>query len=135
MRSHTSLIQVAGRAARNVNGTVIMYADTVTGSMKKAIDETNRRRACQLEFNKTHNIKPKTIEKAVRESIESYRKAKELIQEATGETETEFDVRNVINELEEDMKNAAKNLQFEKAIIFRDQIKELKKKVESGDRK
>jgi len=135
LRSHTSLIQVAGRAARNINGTVIMYADTVTGSMKKTIDETERRRDLQLEFNKTHNITPKTIEKAVRDSLESYKKARELIQEATGESDTEFDARSVISELEGDMEEAAKNLQFEKAIVFRDQIKELKKRIESGDRK
>ncbi|MBL7158494.1 MAG: excinuclease ABC subunit UvrB [Candidatus Omnitrophica bacterium] len=129
LRSHTSLIQVAGRAARNINGTVIMYADTITGSMRKTIDETKRRRHLQLEFNKTHNITPKTIEKAVRDSIESYKKAKELIREATGESETEFDARSVISELEGDMEEAAKNLQFEKAILFRDQIKELKKRI------
>ena len=129
LRSHTSLIQVAGRAARNVNGTVIMYADTITRSMRKTIDETNRRRELQLEFNKTHNIKPSTIKKAVKEGIESYRKARELIQEVTGEYDGEYELRNVLNQLEEDMQEAARNLQFEKAIVFRNQIKALEKKL------
>ncbi|MBL7155664.1 MAG: excinuclease ABC subunit UvrB [Candidatus Omnitrophica bacterium] len=129
LRSHTSLIQVAGRAARNVNGTVIMYADTVTKSMKNAIDETNRRREIQTVFNKEHGITPQTVKKAVRDSIESYKRAKELIKEVAGEYDEEYELRNVINDLEEDMKEAARNLQFEKAIVLRDQIKEIEKRL------
>ncbi|MGB2706427.1 MAG: excinuclease ABC subunit UvrB [Candidatus Omnitrophota bacterium] len=135
LRSHTSLIQVAGRAARNINGTVIMYADNMTRSMEKTIGETQRRRKIQLEFNKTHNITPKTIQKAVKESIESYRRAKELIKDVTGVYDDEYELRSVIGELEGDMQEAARNLQFEKAILFRDQIKALNRKLKSAKRR
>ncbi|MBN1354519.1 MAG: excinuclease ABC subunit UvrB [Candidatus Omnitrophica bacterium] len=129
LRSHTSLIQTAGRAARNVNGTVIMYADSVTRSMELAINETNRRRAIQVEYNKKHNITPTTIKKAVKESIESYRTAKELIVKISGEDDDEYELRNIISDLEEDMKVAARNLQFEKAIVLRDQIRAIEKRL------
>ncbi|OGW76048.1 MAG: excinuclease ABC subunit B [Omnitrophica bacterium RBG_13_46_9] len=129
LRSHTSLIQVAGRAARNVNGTVIMYADNITESMRRAIEETNRRRELQIEFNRKYHITPTTIKKAVKESIESYRKARDLIKDVTGEYDDEYELRNIIAQLEEDMLTAARNLQFEKAIVFRDQVKALKKKI------
>jgi len=133
LRSHTALIQVAGRAARNVNGSVIMYADKMTDAMKRTIMETERRRKLQLEFNKKNNITPRTIKKAVKESIEAYKKAKELIQDVTGEHDDEYELRAVVNDLEEDMKQAARNLQFEKAIVFREQIKALTKKVKHED--
>lgn len=129
LRSSTSLIQVAGRAARNINGTVIMYADNMTNSMKQAIRETNRRRKAQLEFNEKHNIKPASIKKAIREGIESYRKAREIITRVAGETQDEYEIASLISELEEDMKVAARNLQFEKAIVLREQLKELKRKI------
>ena len=129
LRSATSLIQVAGRAARNINGTVIMYADNMTDSMKRAMRETNRRRKVQLEFNEKHNIKPETIKKAIREGIESYKKAREIITSVAGETQDEYEIASLISELEEDMKVAARNLQFEKAIVLREQVKELKKKL------
>ena len=132
LRSQTSLTQVAGRAARNVNGTVIMYADNITRSMKLAIDETSRRRKIQLAFNEEHNITPTTIKKAIREGIKSYKKAKELILEVAGEHEDEYELRSVIDELERDMYIAARNLQFEKAIVLRDRAKELGKKVKHG---
>ncbi len=129
LRSHNSLIQVAGRAARNVNGTVIMYADNITRSMRKTIEETQRRRKLQIEFNKKHNITPKTIKKAVRDSIESYRRAKELIKDVAGVYDDEYELRSVMDKLEDDMLQSARNLQFEKAIVFRDQIKALKRKL------
>ena len=129
LRSRTSLIQVAGRAARNINGTVIMYADNLTKSMEFAINETNRRRKLQTEFNRKNNITPRTIEKAVREGIESYKRAKEVMLEVTGEEQGEYEIRDVINELEKDMQEAARNLQFEKAIVLRDQVKTLKRKL------
>jgi len=135
LRSHTSLIQVSGRAARNVNGTVIMYADNMTRSIQKTIEETDRRREIQIEFNKKHNITPKTIQKAVRESIESYKRAKELIKDVTGVYDDEYELRNVMDELEGDMQEAARNLQFEKAIVFRDQIKALNRKLKSEKRR
>lgn len=128
LRSGTSLIQVAGRAARHINGAVLMYADTITRSMKKAIDETTRRREIQVEFNKKHKITPRTIEKAVKAGIESYKKAREVITGVVGESDEEYDITSLINELQHDMEVAARNLQFERAAILRDQIKELKEK-------
>ncbi len=128
LRSQTSLIQVAGRAARHINGQVLMYADNITKSMKKAIDEGIRRRVIQLEFNKANNITPRSIEKAIREGIESYKKAREVIESVVEETDDEYDVTYLINELQHDMEVAARNLQFERAAILRDQIKELKER-------
>lgn len=128
LRSATSLIQVAGRAARNINGQVVMYADTLTKSMKKAIGEGDRRRKIQLEFNKANNITPRSIEKAVREGIESYKKAREVIEGVVEETDDEYDVTSLVGELQRDMELAARNLQFERAAVLRDQIKELKEK-------
>ncbi|MBL7073536.1 MAG: excinuclease ABC subunit UvrB [Candidatus Omnitrophica bacterium] len=127
LRSWTSLVQVAGRAARNVNGEVILYADNVTRSMKKTIDITNERRKKQLEFNQTHGIKPSTIKKAIKEGVEAYRQAKKIVQDATGESDREYDILEVLTQLEKDMEQAARNLQFERAIIYRDQIAKLKK--------
>ena len=129
LRSGTSLVQVAGRAARNINGEVILYADRITDSMKHAIDTTSVRRERQMEYNKEHDITPKTIMKAVREGIESYRRAKEITADIISETPEEWDIMEVIAELETDMEQAARNLQFEKAIVFRDQIARLKKRL------
>jgi len=126
LRSATSLIQVSGRAARNINGVVIMYADTVTGSMKKAISEGNRRRKIQLEFNKKNDITPRSIQKAIRQGIEDLGDAEEFVQELTGEAKDEYELKKYISELEYEMEMAARNLQFEKAAAIRDKIKELK---------
>ncbi|MCX5696032.1 MAG: excinuclease ABC subunit UvrB [Candidatus Omnitrophica bacterium] len=126
LRSATSLIQVSGRAARNINGKVIMYADTVTGSMKKAIQESNRRRVIQLEFNKTNKINPRSIEKAIKEGIEDLASAEEFVVNLTGEARDEFELRKYISELEYEMELAARNLQFEKAALIRDKIKEMR---------
>ncbi|MCX5666309.1 MAG: excinuclease ABC subunit UvrB [Candidatus Omnitrophica bacterium] len=128
LRSETSLIQVAGRAARHINGEVIMYADRITKSMKKTIDETDRRREIQIAFNTEHNITPRSIEKAVKEGIESYKKAREVIAEVVEENDREYDITSLIGELQHDMEVAARNLQFERAAILRDQIKELKER-------
>lgn len=127
LRSQTSLIQVAGRAARNLNGQVLMYADTVTGSMERAMKEMNRRRKIQMEYNEKHGITPRSIEKAIKEGIESVREAEELVTEVATEDPEEHDVRTLISELEEEMLLAARNLQFEKAAYLRDQIRELEK--------
>jgi excinuclease ABC subunit B len=129
LRSGTSLIQVAGRAARHLNGRVIMYADTITKSMKRAIGESNRRRKIQTAFNEVNKITPRSIEKAVKEGIESYKKAREVIANVVEETEEQYDLTVLIGELQHDMESAARNLQFEKAAILRDQIKELKDKL------
>ncbi len=126
LRSATSLIQVSGRAARNINGAVIMYADTITGSMKKAISESERRRKIQLEFNKINKITPRSIQKAIKQGIEDLEEAGELVQGLTGQTKDEYELNVYISELEYEMELAARNLQFEKAAVFRDKIKEIK---------
>ncbi len=133
LRSGTSLIQVAGRAARHLNGRVIMYADTVTKSMKKATGESSRRREIQVEFNKQNNITPRSIEKAIKDGIESYKKAREIIENVVEETDEMYDVTSLIAELQHDMEASARNLQFEKAAMLRDQIKELKEKYKIGE--
>lgn len=133
LRSATSLIQVAGRAARNVNGKVLLYADKVTGAMKTTVEVTTARREKQIEYNREHGIEPKTVIKAIRDGIETYKQAKEIVKEVTGETEAEYDINEVITQLELDMEQAARNLQFEKAIVYRDQIERLKKALKNGD--
>jgi excinuclease ABC subunit B len=130
LRSTTSLIQVAGRAARNLNGKVLLYADSITGSMAKALKESERRRKLQLAYNQKNKITPKGIEKAIREDLVEWRKARELTMEKTGQKADEYDLASVISELEREMELAARNLQFEKAAALRDEIKRLKKVVE-----
>ena len=125
LRSATSLIQVAGRAARNINGTVVMYADTVTGSMKKAIGESSRRRKIQQEFNAKYKITPRSIQKAIKGGIEDLAEAEEFVQGLTGEAQDEYELRKYIAELEYEMEMAARNLQFEKAAAIRDEIKKI----------
>ncbi|MFO8053145.1 MAG: excinuclease ABC subunit UvrB [Candidatus Omnitrophota bacterium] len=130
LRSATSLIQVAGRCARNINGEVIMYADTVTKSMKKAIEESARRREIQIEYNKKHNITPRSIESAVKEGIEIYLREEEKIYQQLGLDDKEVDLHQIVAQLEKEMYIAAKNLHFEKAAQLRDKIKNLKKAIE-----
>ena len=129
LRSATSLIQVAGRAARHENGTVIMYADTLTGSMERAMRESGRRRELQIEFNKKHGITPRSIQKAIREGIEGLEDAEDLVMQAAGQEPEEYELNRYIAELEYEMELAARNLQFEKAAVIRDKIKELKKNI------
>jgi excinuclease ABC subunit B len=126
LRSATSLIQVAGRAARNINGTVIMYADTLTGSIKNAVSESDRRRKLQLEYNKKNKITPRSIQKAIRQGIEDLEVAEEYVADLTGQNREEYELSRYIAELEYEMELAARNLQFEKAAGIRDKIKELK---------
>jgi len=126
LRSATSLIQVSGRAARNINGAVIMYADTLTGSMKKAISESMRRRKIQIEFNKANNITARTIEKEIKAGIEDLAEADKFVQNLTGLEKDEYELNKYLSELEYEMELAARNLQFEKAALLRDKIKELK---------
>jgi excinuclease ABC subunit B len=127
LRSATSLIQVSDRAARNINGTVIMYADTITGSMKKAIAESNRRRQIQLEFNRMNKITPRSIQKAIKEGIEDLEQTEKFVMDLTGQDKDEYELNKYISELEYEMELAARNLQFEKAAVIRDKIKGLKK--------
>ena len=132
LRSETSLIQTIGRAARNIDGRVIMYADAITESMQKAISETNRRRKIQTEYNIKNGIIPKTVDKAVRPIIEATRAACDelALDSVVLEKEAAYAENNVeqlIAELEKEMKEAAKLLQFEKAAQIRDKIVEIKK--------
>ncbi len=120
LRSERSLIQTIGRAARNASGTVVMYADEITDSMRRAIDETARRRALQIEYNEKHGIIPTTIIKEVRDIIEA------TVIPAPAKTAPE-PVEVLIKRLEEEMTKAAENLEFERAAELRDRIKELKK--------
>ncbi|MBU4149202.1 MAG: excinuclease ABC subunit UvrB, partial [Candidatus Omnitrophica bacterium] len=126
LRSETALIQVSGRAARHIDGQVIMYADTITNSIRKTIEETNRRRSKQLEFNKEHNITPRSIDKAIRNGIESAKKAIEVTLDAAGQTEEEYERESLVAELQRDMELCARNLQFERAAELRDSIKRIK---------
>jgi excinuclease ABC subunit B len=126
LRSETSLIQTIGRAARNVNAKVILYADSVTPAMQKAMDETLRRRAVQLQFNAERGITPQTIKKSIRGSLESEVKARRTAQEAIRANENEFDQTEILRLLEEEMLDAARNLEFERAAQLRDKINEIK---------
>ena len=121
LRSETSLVQIIGRAARNSNGHVIMYADTVTNSMERAINETYRRREIQIAYNEAHGIVPKTITKDVREILEISTKDK------SGKRKMSRDEKQkLIAQLTEEMKSAAKILEFEHAAYLRDKIEKLK---------
>ncbi len=126
LRSETSLIQTIGRAARNAEGTVIMYADAVTPSMRAAIDETERRRAKQDAFNKAHGIVPKTIKKDVRDIIELSPEADKAGRRKDGVRMTESERREEIAKLEKKMREAAKMLEFEYAAVLRDQLIKLR---------
>ncbi len=132
LRSGTALIQTIGRAARNANGKVIMYADRVTDSMKYAIDETNRRRAKQMKYNQEHGIVPISIVKAIHDLTEEM--SSKAVAEMKGEYRTKADksamprneLRQIVHEMEKQMKEAAKNLEFERAAALRDELYELK---------
>ncbi len=126
LRSETSLIQTVGRAARNIDGRVIMYADKMTGSMERAIGETDRRREIQDKFNKEHNITPTSVVKGVRDIIEATKVA-EGEEKYNVKRKNAVDVASYIVELENEMRLAAENLEFEKAARLRDEIKELRK--------
>lgn len=130
LRSETSLIQTIGRAARNVEGHVVMYADRMTDSMRAAIDETNRRRAIQQKYNEDHNITPQSIKKAVRDLISISRViAKEELQfEKDPESMSKAELEKLIGKIEKQMKKAAADLNFEAAAELRDKMAELKKK-------
>jgi excinuclease ABC subunit B len=129
LRSATALIQVGGRAARNLDGTVIMYADTVTASMEKAIRESRRRRVKQIEFNRKYKITPRSIDKAIKKGIEDTEQVQEFVQELTGEPKEQYQLHKYITELEYEMELAARNLQFEKAAEIRDKVKELRNAI------
>jgi excinuclease ABC subunit B len=134
LRSATSLIQTAGRAARHANGRVILYADRLTDSIKVMVAATERRRRIQEAYNARHGITPRGIEKKIVEGIESIKRVRELVREATGLDEDAYDRQAVIADLESEMEEAARNLQFERAILLRDQIRKLRKDTDAPTR-
>jgi excinuclease ABC subunit B len=141
LRSERSLIQIAGRTARNINGKVILYADTITGSMRRMLDETNRRRQKQLEYNEEHGIKPKTIYKTVEEVLAAtavadvragreehgHRARVSIVADSVVRYLTKEQKRDLIEELRNEMTKAAKDLEFERAAELRDEIERLEK--------
>ena len=126
LRSETSLIQTIGRAARNADAKVILYADSITPAMQAAMDETERRRVIQTAYNAEHGITPTTIKKSIRQSIESEVKARKTVREAVRERADDVDTSQLITLLEDEMLQAAQNLEFERAAQLRDKVNELK---------
>lgn len=143
LRSETSLVQTIGRAARNINGLVLLYADTITDSMGRAIDETNRRREVQHAYNVAHGVEPYTIKKEVRETVRSYEVVKELSAQYNSAASTTLlddgtplrleDIPMLVAELERKMKDLAKAMEFEKAAEVRDEIAGLRKLAGLGE--
>ncbi|MGL5330144.1 MAG: excinuclease ABC subunit UvrB [Peptostreptococcaceae bacterium] len=129
LRSETSLIQTVGRAARNENGRVIMYADKITRSMAVTIEETKRRREIQSQYNEENGIVPKTIQKSIRDSIEATKVADEEVVYGIKETDDVDEIKANIATLQEEMMEAAQNLQFERAAELRDKIKQLEERI------
>ncbi|MBR3183158.1 MAG: UvrB/UvrC motif-containing protein, partial [Firmicutes bacterium] len=129
LRTETSLIQTIGRAARNVDGRVIMYADGISKAMKAAIDETDRRRKIQSDYNEAHGITPESVKKSVRSVIEATKVAEKEMEFYKGKAPSELtrkELQDYVRKLEKEMKQAAKDLQFERAAQLRDQIFEYK---------
>jgi len=134
LRSEQALVQTIGRAARHINGQAIMYADTITGSMERAIDETNRRRHVQTEYNAQHGIEPRSIVKEIRDLTDQVRAvAEDRAEYLVGGQLPKEEVTRLIKELEKQMKAAAAELEFEKAALLRDQIFELRQALQDDD--
>jgi excinuclease ABC subunit B len=126
LRSQTSLIQTAGRAARHVNGEVYLFADQVTQSMQALLDITEYRRARQMEYNEQHGITPRSVQRAVQESLHTILKGRQLEEAMVAESGADLSLTDLLRELEQEMLTASANLEFEKAALMRDQIAELK---------
>jgi len=126
LRSETSLIQTAGRAARHLDGKVILYADQITGSMKRMMEVTDKRRAAQLEYNRANNITPTSIQRSIQESLVIEYQGKEIEALVAKESGVDFDIHATLREMEAEMLEAAETLEFERAAMLRDQIKELR---------
>jgi excinuclease ABC subunit B len=126
LRSETSLIQTAGRAARHLNGEVILYADVMTQSIKKFLAVTEKRRQRQIDYNTEHHITPRSVVRAVEESLATYESTRQEADAVLREGGGDIDITSTIQELETEMLKAAEDLKFEKAALLRDQIKELK---------
>ena len=135
LRSETSLIHTIGRAARNAQGHVIMYADTITDSMRAALEETNRRREIQIKYNEEHGITPQTIKKAVRDliSISKVIAKEELRFEKDPESMNRKELEKLIADIQKKMQRAAADLNFEAAAELRDKMIELKKRLQEMD--
>jgi excinuclease ABC subunit B len=135
LRSETSLIQTIGRSARHVNAEVVLYADKITNSMQRAIDETNRRRTLQMEYNAEHGITPETIVKAIRRGIEEEIEARTIARRAVGRDEATDATEEYLSALEAEMLDAAEKLEFERAAALRDKILELRSAAPDGSRR
>jgi excinuclease ABC subunit B len=133
LRSETSLIQTAGRAARHLHGEVILYADVKTQSIQKFLAVSEHRRQRQLEYNRQHGITPRSVSRAVEESLSSYEQTTRQAQAVLNEAGVDIDLSETIRELEEEMLGAANNLEFEKAALLRDQIRELKRALDGTE--
>jgi excinuclease ABC subunit B len=126
LRSQTSLIQTAGRAARHVNGEVVLFADVVTDSMQALINISEYRRAKQMEYNEAHGVTPQTVRRAVQESLHTILRGREIASAVINETGGDFNLTELLRELEDEMQRASANLEFERAALLRDQIMEVK---------
>lgn len=126
LRSETSLIQTAGRAARHINGEVVLFADTVTQSMQALVSISDYRRAKQMEYNQAHGITPQTVRRAMQESLHTILRGREIAASVVQESGGDFNVTELLRELEEEMQSASANLEFERAALLRDQIMEVK---------
>ncbi len=126
LRSQTSLIQTAGRAARHVNGEVVLFADTVTQSMQALISISDYRRTKQMEYNEKHGITPQTVRRAVQESLHTILRGREIAASVVNEAGGDFNLTELLRELEDEMQQASANLEFERAALLRDQIMEVK---------
>jgi excinuclease ABC subunit B len=132
LRSDVSLIQIAGRAARHINGKVIMYGDKITDSMKRAIDETLRRRKIQEEYNRANKITPVSIQKEIKDGIEQWKKAEEFVHDVVHESGKEYEAKNYLAFLKTRMEACARALEFDKAARYRDEIRRLEGKGASS---
>jgi excinuclease ABC subunit B len=132
LRSTTSLIQTAGRAARHLNGEVILYADVMTQSIQKFLAVSEYRRKKQISYNEEHNITPRSVSRAVEESLATYQTNRDAANTVLREGMADIDISQTIKELEEEMLTAANNLEFEKAALLRDQVRELKRALDGG---
>jgi len=126
LRSQTSLIQTAGRAARHINGEVVLFADTVTQSMQALMSISDYRRSKQMEYNEKHGITPQTVRRAVQESLHTILRGREIAASVIREGGGDFNLTELLRELEEEMQSASANLEFERAALLRDQIMEVK---------
>ena len=133
LRSQTSLIQTAGRAARHINGEVVLFADTITQSMEALISISEYRRAKQMEYNEKHGITPQTVRRAVQESLHTILRGREIEASVIRETGGDFNLTELLRELEQEMQEASANLEFERAALLRDQIMEVKSGIRAGE--